>query len=69
MNDAHGVHDLVERIRARSPTRIVLEATGWYELLCVAARAATSSSSITFCRPQLHEPLEESVGFAMVFAT
>ena len=69
VNDADGVHDFVERSRARSPTRIVLEATGWYTLLSVAATATPSSSFITFCRPQLHEPLKESVGFAMVFAS
>lgn len=39
-NDAPGVHDLVGRVRALGPTLIVLEATGGYELLCVAALAA-----------------------------
>ncbi len=39
-NDARGVHDVVERLRALAPTLIVLEATGGYELLCVAALAA-----------------------------
>ena len=39
-NDAAGVRDLVDRLRALSPTLIVLEATGGYELLCVAALAA-----------------------------
>ncbi len=39
-NDAPGVHDLAARLRALGPTLIVLEATGGYELLCVAALAA-----------------------------
>jgi transposase len=39
-NDAPGVHDLADRLRALAPTLIVLEATGGYELLCVAALAA-----------------------------
>jgi transposase len=39
-NDARGVHELVERLRVLAPTLIVLEATGGYELLCVAALAA-----------------------------
>lgn len=39
-NDAQGVHEVVERLRALTPTLIVLEATGGYELLCVAALAA-----------------------------
>lgn len=39
-NDGPGVHDLADRLRALAPTLIVLEATGGYELLCVAALAA-----------------------------
>ena len=39
-NDAQGVRALAERLRAFAPTLIVLEATGGYELLCVAALAA-----------------------------
>ncbi len=39
-NDACGVHDVVARLRALAPTLIVVEATGGYELLCVAALAA-----------------------------
>ena len=39
-NDEHGVHALVERLRADGPALIVLEATGGYELLAVAALAA-----------------------------
>jgi len=39
-NDERGVRTLVERLRAVSPTLIVLEATGGYELLGVAALAA-----------------------------
>lgn len=38
-NDEHGVRTLVERLRQESPELIVLEATGRYELLCVAAFA------------------------------
>jgi transposase len=39
-NDERGVHTLVERLRGLPPTLIVLEATGGYELLGVAALAA-----------------------------
>jgi transposase len=39
-NEACGVHTLIERLRAVTPTLIVLEATGGYELLGVAALAA-----------------------------
>jgi transposase len=39
-NDAPGVHEVVARLRPLGPTLIVLEATGGYELLCVAALAA-----------------------------
>ncbi len=39
-NDDAGVRELVQRVREVSPTLIVLEATGGYELLCVAALAA-----------------------------
>jgi transposase len=39
-NDAGGHRRLVERLRARAPTRIVLEATGGYERLATAALAA-----------------------------
>ena len=39
-NDERGVRTLVERLRAITPTLIVLEATGGYELLGVAALAA-----------------------------
>jgi transposase len=41
-NDEQGVRTLVERLRATSPTLIVLEATGGYELLAVAALAAAA---------------------------
>ena len=41
-NDATGVRDLVDRLQALLPTLIVLEATGGYELLCVAALAAAN---------------------------
>lgn len=39
-NEERGVRALVERLRAGAPTLIVLEATGGYELLSVAALAA-----------------------------
>ena len=39
-NDERGVHTLVERLRPIATTLIVLEATGGYELLAVAALAA-----------------------------
>jgi transposase len=39
-NDERGVHALVERVRATAPELVVLEATGGYELLAVAALAA-----------------------------
>jgi len=39
-NDERGVHTLVERLRAVGPTLIVLEATGGYELLGIAALVA-----------------------------
>jgi transposase len=39
-NDERGVRTLVERLRSTTPQLIVLEATGGYELLAVAALAA-----------------------------
>jgi len=41
-NDERGVRTLVERVRTIAPTLIVLEATGGYELLGVAALAAAA---------------------------
>jgi len=41
-NDQRGVRTLTERLRAIGPTLIVLEATGGYELLGVAALAAAA---------------------------
>ena len=41
-NDERGVRTLVERLRAVAPALIVLEATGGYELLGVAALAAAA---------------------------
>ena len=41
-NDERGVRTLVERLRAIGPELIVLEATGGYELLSVAALAAAA---------------------------
>ena len=50
-NDARGVHDVVERLRALAPTLIVLEATGGYELLCVAA-LATAALPVVVVNPR-----------------
>ncbi len=41
-NDERGVRTLVERLKGESPELIVLEATGGYELLCVAALASAA---------------------------
>jgi transposase len=41
-NDERGVRTLVDRLRATSPELIVLEATGGYELLAVAALVAAA---------------------------
>jgi transposase len=41
-NEERGVRTLVERLRRDGATLIVLEATGGYELLCVAALAGAS---------------------------
>jgi transposase len=41
-NDERGVRALVDRLRREAPELIVLEATGGYELLCVAALAAAA---------------------------
>ena len=41
-NDEARLRELVTRIVALAPTRVVLEATGGYELLCVAALAAAA---------------------------
>ena len=41
-NDERGVRTLVERLRGIAPTLVVLEATGGYELLGVAALAAAA---------------------------
>jgi transposase len=41
-NDERGVRTLVERLRVLAPALIVLEATGGYELLSVAALAAAT---------------------------
>jgi transposase len=41
-NDERGVRTLVDRLRTVPPELIVLEATGGYELLCVAALAAAA---------------------------
>ena len=46
LNDERGVRTLVERLRVEAPELIVLEATGGYELLCVAALAAGGLSVV-----------------------
>ena len=43
-NDERGVETLVRRLGRERPELIVLEATGGYELLCVAALAAATGS-------------------------
>ena len=42
-NDERGVRALVERLGVAAPELIVLEATGGYELLCVAALVAVAA--------------------------
>jgi len=41
-NDERGVRTLVDRLAKEPPELIVLEATGGYELLCVATLAAAT---------------------------
>jgi len=41
-NDEPGIHTLLERLRPLAPQLIVLEATGGYELLCVAGLVAAT---------------------------
>ena len=41
-NDERGIRTLVERLKGQPPELIVLEATGGYELLCVAALVAAA---------------------------
>ena len=41
-NDEHGIKTLVDRLTRETPALIVLEATGGYEMLCVAALAAAA---------------------------
>lgn len=41
-NDERGIRTLVDRLRGQPPELIVLEATGGYELLCVAALVAAA---------------------------
>ena len=41
-NDEHGIKTLVDRLTREPPALIVLEATGGYEVLCVAALAAAA---------------------------
>jgi transposase len=50
-NDAQGVRELADRLRALAPTLIVLEATGGYELLCVAA-LATAALPVVVVNPR-----------------
>ena len=59
VNDERGVRTLVERLRALAPTLIVLEATGGYELLGVAALAAAALPVVVVNPRQVrHLPLE-----------
>ena len=41
-NDERGVRTLVDRLQTDRPTLVILEATGGYELICVAALAAAN---------------------------
>jgi transposase len=41
-NDERGVRTLVDRLQIDRPTLVILEATGGYELICVAALAAAN---------------------------
>jgi transposase len=54
-NDERGVRTLVERLRATAPTLIVLEATGGYELLGVAALAAAALPVVVVNPRQVRE--------------
>ena len=51
-NDERGVRTLVERLRENAPTLIVLEATGGYELLAVAALAAAALPVVVVVNPR-----------------
>jgi transposase len=54
-NDERGVRTLVERLRALPPALIVLEATGGYELLAVAALAAATLPMVVVNPPQVRD--------------
>ena len=54
-NDERGIHTLVERLRALTPRLIVLEATGGYELLCVAGLAAAALPVVVVNPRQVRE--------------
>lgn len=54
-NDERGVRTLVERLCGLAPTLIVLEATGGYELLSVAALAADALPVVVVNPRQVHD--------------
>ena len=60
-NDERGVRTLVERLRAVAPTLIVLEATGGYELLAVAA-LATGALPVVVVNPRQVRDFAKATG-------
>ena len=50
-NDERGVRTLIARLRETTPTLIVIEAMGGYELLCVAALAAAELPVVVANQP------------------
>jgi len=60
-NDELGVRTVVERLRPLAPQLIVLEATGGYELLGVAALAA-ASLPVVVVKPRQVRDVAEATG-------
>jgi transposase len=60
-NDERGVRTLVERLRALTPMLIVLEATGGYELLSVAA-LATATLPVVVVNPRQVRDFAKATG-------
>ena len=60
-NDERGVRTLVERLRGIAPTLVVLEATGGYELLGVAALAA-AALPVVVVNPRQVRDFEKATG-------
>jgi transposase len=61
-NDERGVRTLVERMRTIGPQLIVLEATGGYELLCVAALAAAAALPVVVVNPRQVRDFAKATG-------